>query len=1009
MPETERGDEFAEGPIFDAPDLTGEDLDVEGEPIEVSDPTPEPQVVVLVPSWAIEPPAALTDRQATAVWQARSIPWHPAVLSACERLPSFETIELPTPPAPGEVRLASDEGSVPAEHRASCAAEGIPFLAIDPSEDRLDAVARLRSATVPEGEGRAIVQDDGIALDFLALGTVKSALDDLTRAMAHADGLDHESFGREVLAGARAWAEGDDPTAAGRLRAAFELLTQARERFYPVDSHVLDIALLPATPHPGLLADAIEARVAFTLLGSGRAVEGLAEVDPGAMAAFREAVDEGWADLIGGPFEERDEPLLPLESILWQYRRGGEVYRRHLDGRSVETLARRRFGLDPSQPRTARRFAIRYGVHLGFDAGKFPVPREAKRLWEAPDGSTIEALTRPPMAIDRPSEAARLPWRLSATMKDDHVATVPLLRWAGAAGGAYADLRRSARYSPVLARWSTLGDYFHLTDRPWDVFRPKLDEYESPYLSQAIADGDTSPISRRARHARARAAFDALLALDAVASALNPPPAPSPTGEGSEPPSGRFAGLESDLETAGADLSMATEAISTALRERAEALARLVGAVPAASEPAEPPAGHLVFNPAGIARRAVVTLPGAAIDLRASGGLRAAQFTEDGVVGVVDLPAFGFAWISASNDPEAAPTEGSRVVSASGRRIGNESIEVEFDPATGGLRGIRRPGESGPRLAQQLVALGAKSPDGQPIASRMAADPGGFELEYGGPACARAVSRGKLLDASGRPLAGFRQRATVWAGRPLVELEITLSDLDPRLRLDAAGADPWGLAMACRWAWGDSESKLRRLSSLRPEPTSTPRPETAEGFEVGDGNRRSLVVCGGLAHHRREGSRMLDTLLVAGKEEARTFKFAVALDLEHPWQAVVDFLTPCPVVPLREGPPKAGPAGWFFHLDRPSAAVCRVEYLASTITDGRPALAFDILETSGRATRSRLRMFRDPTWARQVDFQGELVVDLSIEGDAVLVDLSPHELARLEVPLGPGPASEPSP
>ena len=35
----------------------------------------------------------------------------------------------------------------------------------------------------------------------------------------------------------------------------------------------------------------------------------------------------------------------PLESILWQFRRGAEVYRAHLDERNVETYARRRFGL----------------------------------------------------------------------------------------------------------------------------------------------------------------------------------------------------------------------------------------------------------------------------------------------------------------------------------------------------------------------------------------------------------------------------------------------------------------------------------------------------------------------------------------------------------------------------------------------------------------------------------------------------------------------------------------
>ena len=44
----------------------------------------------------------------------------------------------------------------------------------------------------------------------------------------------------------------------------------------------------------------------------------------------------------------------------------------------------------------------------------------------------------------------------------------------------------------------------------------------------------------------------------------------------------------------------------------------------------------------------------AAADLRPAGPLRAAQLTEEGVWAVVDLPAFGYAWVPAATDPSAA-------------------------------------------------------------------------------------------------------------------------------------------------------------------------------------------------------------------------------------------------------------------------------------------------------------------------------------------------------------------
>ena len=51
------------------------------------------------------------------------------------------------------------------------------------------------------------------------------------------------------MAGAHGWQIGDWAGAVNRLRAGFEVLTQARERFYPVDAYLIDICLLdPAMP-----------------------------------------------------------------------------------------------------------------------------------------------------------------------------------------------------------------------------------------------------------------------------------------------------------------------------------------------------------------------------------------------------------------------------------------------------------------------------------------------------------------------------------------------------------------------------------------------------------------------------------------------------------------------------------------------------------------------------------------------------------------------------------------
>src|SRR5204862_182270 len=161
-------------------------------------------------------------------------------------------------------------------------------------------------------------------------------------------------------------------------------------------------------------------------------------------------------------------------------------------------------------------------------------------------------MTRPPLAADRALQGLQLPWRLALTMKDDHVATLPLVHWPSPVAPGFPDLRRVPSYPPVLARGASVNDYFPRTARPAGPLRPE-------------------------------------------------------------------------------------------------------------------------------------------------GPLRASQFTDEGVWAVVDLPAFGYAWVPKESDLELPPAP-TGALSVRGRVLRNESMLVEIDPATGGLRGLMAAGEEIARL-----------------------------------------------------------------------------------------------------------------------------------------------------------------------------------------------------------------------------------------------------------------------------------------------------------------------
>ena len=188
----------------------------------------------------------VSDDLAQAVWCAVTSLWHPALLSAAAELPRIEPIEFPSPPGAREIRVIAGGlwDQLPSGYRTQ--AEDARSLLLESGTDRAQLVAQIR-ARMGADDADLLVESEGMAssaADFLAFGTVRWMLRDLTIAMGHSDSIDYESLTRELLAGAHQWRIDDWSSAVNRLRAAFENLTQARERYYPVDAYLLDLCLI---------------------------------------------------------------------------------------------------------------------------------------------------------------------------------------------------------------------------------------------------------------------------------------------------------------------------------------------------------------------------------------------------------------------------------------------------------------------------------------------------------------------------------------------------------------------------------------------------------------------------------------------------------------------------------------------------------------------------------------------------------------------------------------------
>jgi alpha-mannosidase len=262
------------------------------------------------------------------------------------------------------------------------------------------------------------------------------------------------------------------------------------------------------------------------------------------------------------------------------------------------------------------------------------------------------------------------------------------------------------------------------------------------------------------------------------------------------------------------------------------------------------------------------------------------------------------------------------------------------------------------------------------------------EIVSAGPALGEIVTRGRLLDLEGKKLAGFVQRFQLPRGSRVLSIDIDL-DIEQLPRADA-----WNSYYAARFAWSDEEAELWRSVSQTNQPTDAKRLEAPQWIEIRGDKHSTAILTGGLPYHRGIGLRKLDTLLVVRGERARKFKLGVGLDLPHPWQQAVDLLDPPLVVPRVPAPPAAARNGWLFNVDAKNVTATHWEPLRE---EGKVVgFRVRLLETEGRPGRVQLRAFREVRSARQIDFDGNTIVEFSVSGDTIPIDLSAYEWVEVE-------------
>jgi alpha-mannosidase len=846
------------------------------------------------------------------------------------------------------------------------AAGAIVFTATPKRDETLQNLFEALRAACPDEDRLARLCNLSLeqVAPFFGIGYGCVVLEVLFEAMSHDNVLASKELFQDLVTAVDRLEVGEAEAAREHLQSAADRLLSAREVVYPVSLYVVDLFLVdpehPGQGWPGTLQTALPTN----FIASGSLIDRLAREHPDLFALLREKVDGDLAEVLGGPYVELEDPLLPIETQLWNLRKGQQAYLEQL-GREVRIFARRRSAFHAQLPLFLQSVGISLALLVSFDEAQIPSHQTIVINWPSHDGKQVDSFTRTPLPADSPQTYFHLAHHLHQTIMQDQAATLPLVHKGQPAPVWHQDWLELTRFAPVLGRWVTLSSYFNEVMSGDYTVAVSPDEFHTDYLCQRTsseAKDRARAISGFAEQVRSRRRIDAAWTFATILRSLG---GALPDVD-SLPFLEHLARVEDLFETA---TTITSEEIANIQNQTAEALARRLVARGQANS-----AGWLLLNPCSFTRRAALELSGLTRAVAAGGPVKACQIDGELARLVVEIPPLGFSWVP--RDPPQGPALTTRIRLADERAVRNEFFEAEIDPQTGGLKTIRDTRQRLSRLGQQLVWN-----PGSVMQARS------VQVTSTGPALGEIVSEGVLLDEAGVELAGFRQRLRAWLGRPLLEMRI---ELDPRQPPDGYA---WHAYYAARFAWRDEMATLIRGSSALRSITTQNRPETPDYLELRVGRHNTVLFSGGLPFHQRHGGRMLDVLLICEGEEGRVFELGIGLDREQPMQTALGLVSPVAVVPLAQGPPHVGATGWLYHLDAPQVLLTS---LRPTV-DHDNGLVATMVECTGVGGLAQFRCARNPVRALIQDLRGNALIDAPVKEDAVDLEISANDLLQLRV------------
>ncbi|HEV2950046.1 MAG TPA: hypothetical protein VGX70_21895, partial [Gemmataceae bacterium] len=270
--------------------------------------------------------------------------WHPAAAQGAERPPIVASPYDYERPTPGQIFAIPESPPLLLPDDWDQRVIDAHALAFRSTPSRETTLANFKEAMIafekrekPIASSLLDLAASTLAPSF-AVGFGFLQIEGLFEAMEHENLLAAADLWQDIQAAVAAINGADADAVRRHLKSAADRMLAAREILYPVTIHLLDLMLLDdqkkkgsgvfsetpeahvdssnKTPDPFLNVN-VRSGLALNLIASSQILEKLEQENPELLATIRERFQSDQLDICGGSYNEREDPLLPLESQLW--------------------------------------------------------------------------------------------------------------------------------------------------------------------------------------------------------------------------------------------------------------------------------------------------------------------------------------------------------------------------------------------------------------------------------------------------------------------------------------------------------------------------------------------------------------------------------------------------------------------------------------------------------------------------------------------------------------------